>query len=65
MNKIDKKLSSIIKNGLNPRIIVVSIPFWMEIQEDKGIHSNKYGDTFYKDLRLFVNPKLKEGFYFK
>lgn len=53
MDKIDKKLFSIIKNGLNPRTIVVSILFWMEIQEDERIHSNKYGDTFYRDLRLF------------
>lgn len=53
MDKIDKKLSDIIKRGVNPTTIIVSISFWMEIQEDKGIHSNKYGDTFYRDLRFF------------
>lgn len=24
--------------------------FWMEIQEDKEIHFNKYGDILYKNL---------------
>ena len=65
MDRIDEELFSIINQGVNPSVIVVSISFWKEIKRNKEIYTNGYGDTFYKNLHLYVNPKLKEGFYFK